>query len=351
MKHKPTYQQGLSREQIDAYRSASQSGKRQTEGALSGDFEQDAMDGWEASGLSTSSMKRLDKRFRFRSSSGMAITAVITAIIVIATTVALLNVPEETPAAPEKVALSVEQTDAVITEAIDTLEELPVTEQIGVVTIRSSQQHIKEQPQTTPVIAVEELPDAVLKPLKPDPNIVANKKTNQSTAKEVYLHDLKLIDYREYRTKPEIAIEKIVLTGTAANYEASDDMHAEPSVETVAIPYHDYIDKTMNFVSRGKWKQALQRLQLVLETYPDDINGHFYAGLCCYNLQQFEEAKQHFATCLQLSYSNFNEEATWYLAQSLVANGEKSSAKELLTAIRDQKGYYAKQAALLLKGL
>jgi TolA-binding protein len=259
----------------------------------------------------------------------------------------------EKPAASEskKVRLSMEQSDAMISPSIDTLEELPASQQIRIASVKTTQQEIKSQSADVPLTSVDELPPAILEPLKAEPVVTEQKVSTQKNAKEIYLHDLKLIDYSAYRNKPAIEIERIILTGTTANYETSEQTDVEPSIKTVEIPYMDYIDKTMDYVNRGKWKQSLQRLQEVLSTYPDDVNGHFYAGLCCYNLQQYEDAKQHFATCLQLAYSNFNEEATWYLAQSFLANGEKTSARELLVSIRDQKGYYSKQAEKLLKGM
>lgn len=352
MKHKSTYQSFLTREQIDAYRHASAASRRETEGQLSDAFDQDALDGWEESGLSTTAMHgRLDKRFGY-SNKGLYLIGG-TAAVVIVVSLLLLNLSgKETAPATHQVELSVEHSDAVMPESIDTLEELPKSEQISIVSIKHTQQDINTQPETAPVSTIHELPQVVLEPLKLEESTPEVKVSTQKNAKEIYLHDLKLIDYSQYRSRPVIPTERIVMTGTPADQEEKNNHEAESTTITkVDIPYMDYIDKTMGFVSKGKWKQSLQRLQIVLETYSDDVNAHFYAGLCLYNLQQYEEAKTHFATCLQLSYSNFNEEASWYLAQSFLANGEKTSAKELLTAIRDQKGYYAKQAEKLLKGI
>jgi TolA-binding protein len=351
MKYKSTYQSRLTRERIDAYRNGSNQTRRETEGSVDGPFEQDALDGWEESGLTTSSMHRLDKRFRFTTrtpyilGSAIAVAGIVSAIF-------FLNTGEpQHNAQTAPIELTVEQSDAVMLPSIDTLEELPQSQQIQIAAIKNTQQEIKSQPDNVPVTDITEIPPAVMEPLKLEPEMPVQKVSTQRTAKEIYLHDLKVIDYSHYRSKPSIAIEQIILTGTAANYEDNEQMDVEPSIKTVDIPYLDYLDKTMAYVGKGKWKSSLQRLQQILETYPDDVNGHFYAGLCSYNLQQYEDAKHHFATCLQLSYSNFNEEASWYLAQSLLANGEKNSAKELLITIRDQKGYYSKQAEKLLKGI
>lgn len=353
MKHKFTYQSPLTREQIDAYRTGNNSARRETEGQLNDSFDQDAMDGWEESGLSTAAMhKRLDKRFA-STNKGLYLVSGIAIVLITGAAFFLLNkTPQtETSSAP-KVALSMEQSDAVMPESIDTMQELPKSEQISIVSIKNTQQDINTQPETAPITTIDELPAVVLEPLKLEEPQQEVKVSTQKNAKEIYLHDLKLIDYSQYRSRPVVPTERIVMTGTPADQEEKTSHEAESTTITkVDVPYMDYIDKTMGYVSKGKWKQSLQRLQIVLETYEDDVNAHFYAGLCLYNLQQYEEAKTHFATCLQLSFSNFNEEATWYLAQSFLANGEKNKAKELLVVIRDQKGYYAKQAEKLLKGI
>lgn len=351
MKYKSTYQSKLTREQLAAYRNDGSEAQRATEGAVNDAFDQDALDGWSEGGLSIGSMKRLDRRFRLTKTTPYIIGVAALSTAIVLTVLFWPKSAEQLPAKQE-VKLSMEQSDAIMPVEIDTMEELPASKQITIVALKTTQQEIKQQPESTPVTDIEELPAQILEPLKLEPIVETPAVSTQKNAKEIYLHDLKLIDYSQYRSKPAIQTERIVLTGTPADQEKEGTKEAESStVTTVSIPYMDYIDKTMDYVSRGKWKQSLQRLQLILETYPDDVNGHFYAGLCCYNLQQYEDAKQHFATCLQLSFSNFNEEASWYLAQSLLANGEKTSAKELLIVIRDQKGYYAKQAEKMLKGI
>lgn len=354
MKAKGTYRKGLSRRQIESYRHADEAGKRHVEGHLQDDFEQDALDGWMESGLSIAEgMHRADKRFRFKNHWLTAsVIVLVTGGILLALLFSGNNVaPVSPPHAKEKVRLSIEQSDAVIETAIDTLTELPKERQIAAVTIKTTQQEIKKRPEEKAPITAEDFPVVLLEPLKIDEEIAPAKTSLRKLAKEIYLHDLKLIDYRQYRSKPPVVkTERIILTGTPANSEErGTSSDAETEITKVDIPYIDYIDKTMDYVNRGKWKQALQRLQLILVTYPDDLNAHFYAGLCSYNLQQYDNAKQHFASCLQLEYTNFNEEAAWYLAQSLLANGEKAAAKELFMKIRSQKGFYAKQAETFLK--
>jgi TolA-binding protein len=294
-------------------------------------------------------MRRLDKKFKAPPGIPLYATGAILTIAAVTAVIFLFTTSPEKLPETEKVELSVEQTDVSLPAAIDTLEALPETEQIRIASLKTSQQEIQNQPVSVPTTDVEEIPAIVLHPLTLTSPKETVKIAKQRTAKEVSYHDLKVVDYSAYRDKPTIAAERIVLSGTPANLESENNESTETTITAVDIPYMDYINKTMRYVSKGKWKESLQRLQLILKTYPDDVNAHFYAGLCSYNLQQYEEAKQHFANCLQLPFSNFNEESSWYLAQSLLADGEKSQAKELLIVIRDQKGYYSRQAEKVLK--
>ena len=316
------------------------------------DFDRDALEGWQQSGVAFSKMKQLDQKMRFPK---VNFTPYILGTAILGLGIlAYVLLQKQTEAAPEKKPLlvKVENTDLQIPEEIDTLEAIPKKDQITVTEIKTSQNGIKNLPEE---IKNEELieipfPDLVLEPL---PAVIEQKPvivSRQKTAKEIYLQDLKAIDYSLYRSRPTVQIEQIILTGIPANQKDSNDVvEEEPQIKLVNIPYMDYLDKSLNYTNRGKWKQALSRFNEIIKNYPDDVNARFYAGWCYYNLGQYNEACVNFSACLQLEFSNFNDEAEWYLAESRLANGEKNSAKELFMKIKNQKGFYSKQAEKVLK--
>lgn len=320
------------------------------------DFEKDALEGWKAAGISTKEgMQKIDQRFQTRNTFGRNFKIGIGAIalITLICTIFIINQGEvnEINNNPEKLAITVEQTDIQIPESIDTLTALPKKEQISVEEIKTAQKNSTlniEKPFEFPadfvlsMELIEPLPATIM-----TPEVALSK---QKTAKEIYLNQLKAIDYSVYRSKPSVQIEQIILNGVPANFEDESAIHEEPQTKMVDIPYMDYLEKTLLYINKGRWKQSLSRLEEILKAYPDDVNARFYAGWCYYNLQQYQDAATNFSACLQLEYSNFNEESMWYLAQSRLANGEKNAAKELFITIRDQKGYYGKQAEKMLKG-
>lgn len=316
------------------------------------DFDRDALEGWQDSHVSFSKMKQLDRKMHFPRTNftpyiiGLSIAAIITLAFI------LIPGTNNHPEKEKQILVKLENTDINIPEEIDTLIAIPQKDQITVHEIRTSQNEIKNLPVEDKKEENIEIPfpELVLEPLPP---LIEQKPvtvSKQKIAKEIYLQDLKAIDYSQYRSKPTVQIEQIILTGIPADQEDKDDIvPEEPQMKLVNIPYMDYLDKSLNYTNRGKWKQALSRFNEIIKNYPDDVNARFYAGWCYYNLGQYNDACVNFSACLQLEFSNFNDEAEWYLAESRLANGDKSSAKELFIKIKNQKGFYSKQAEKVLK--
>ncbi|AEA44478.1 tetratricopeptide repeat protein [Fluviicola taffensis] len=318
------------------------------------DFDRDALEGWKSSGIPLSQMKQIDRKLNLPKNNFTPYIIGLSVIVLLVITFFVVSKNNNSPKDSNPLLVKVENTDLKIPEEIDTLIVIPRADQITVREIKTTQTEIKNLPATEKKEENVEIPfpEFVLEPL---PAMVEQKPvtvSKQKIAKEIYKHDLKAIDYSQYRSKPTVQIEQIILTGIPANQEDSNDVvQEEPQVKLVNIPYMDYLDKSLNYTNRGKWKQALSRFNEIIKTYPDDVNARFYAAWCYYNLGQYNDACVNFSACLQLEFSNFNDEAEWYLAESRLANGDKHSARELFSKIKNQKGYYSKQAEKRLKEL
>ncbi|TSJ39018.1 tetratricopeptide repeat protein [Fluviicola chungangensis] len=316
------------------------------------DFDRDALEGWQQSNVPFSKMKQLDQKMNFPKVNFTPYILSLSVVAILALTFFFLSRTAESSQTREPVLVKFENTDINIPEEIDTLEVIPQKDQITVSEIKTSQNEIKNLPADEKKEELTNIPfpELVLEPLPP---VIEQKPvtvSKQKVAKEIYLQDLKAIDYSQYRIKPTVQIEQIILTGIPADRENEDDLVSEePQVKLVNIPYMDYLEKSLSYTNRGKWKLALSRFNEIIKNYPDDVNARFYAGWCYYNLGQYNEACINFSACLQLEFSNFNDEAEWYLAESRLANGDKNSARELFVKIRNQKGFYSKQAEKVLK--
>ena len=319
--------------------------------SLEGSFDADAMEGWEMMSYDTSVMSQLDKKFAGGSTPtswyvggtiGVAVIAVATYFIVSSG-----DNPKEpvqkTPIAQteEQQEITFEETDLILPAEIEQMQEVPKNAQLPAADIKEEFTEIKEFHISEPPIPFVELPilDIDLNDKKDLEIIKAHE-----AAKEIYLHDMKLVDYRNYRSKPQIKIKHIVLTGTPANMEDEESEENEAVWRDVDVPYIDYIDKSMKIFERGNYKRALSRFETILETYSTDVNANFYSGICLYNLGEYESAKERFDACINGPYSNFDEEAEWMMAESYTKLGNKTAARTLYKKISEGGGYYAKQA-------
>jgi tetratricopeptide (TPR) repeat protein len=149
-------------------------------------------------------------------------------------------------------------------------------------------------------------------PIKKANSIPASIKRRVNLAKETYIQDFKVVDYRYYRSRPTSNLDKEVLTGTPANSEISTKT-SEESDNIVEIAYVSFLGKSLKYFSQNKFKEALSRFDLIMETYPDDVNALFYSALCNYNLNQFSLCEKRLIELKNSKFTNFDEEQEWYL--------------------------------------
>jgi tetratricopeptide (TPR) repeat protein len=143
-----------------------------------------------------------------------------------------------------------------------------------------------------------------------------------------------------------------VLSGTEAVYENNDSKESSKLVEKkVDVPYMNYLEKSMYYFSKQKYKNALNRFQIINQQYNNDLNALFYGGLSNYNLGRFDKAIQDFSHIIELSENPFYEDALWYRAKTYIQINKKNKAKIDLENLALSSSYYQKQALTLLKEL
>jgi TolA-binding protein len=322
-------------------------------------FDADAIEGWEELSYDTGALSNLDKKFGTPPSTGIfKIIGGTAAVGAIAVTIyftmfysaqpdpviAENTRPEIITTLMEDQEITLDESDIVFPEPIEKMHPAPTLNQVQPKEIIKDQHDRiilkKEEPQ----IKVENLPPHEIEN-DPTPLIIRDHKL----AKEIYLHDLKLIDYRKYRSKPVVKTRQMILTGLPANMEDQDSDTLDPMWRDVDVPYIEYLDKSIKIFERSRYKRALTRFETILETYPKDANANFYSGVCLFNLGEYDKAITRFNSCLNGKFSNFDEEALWMNAESFDLSGNKSEARTLYKKIVEQKGYYADQAARRLK--
>ncbi len=344
----------LSRKDIDTYRETSDEKVKQVieKKSLASDFDADALDGWASSNTGISSMEQLDAKFKGNSISlRKKIIGSFTLLLLVILAISIFNHKTTTTATAKNAAkqknkiFTYEKTDIILPSEIVTMNELPLKEQIQIKTIQKDfkiqKDEMEDVKQDKKEIQIEKLTIEKID----ESNIESEIVRNQSLGKEVYLVDMKLIDYRNYRSRPAIKTKTISLEGIPASQEGRNSGEEDVSSwKIVEIPYMEYLEKTMISFSKGNNKKALSRFEIILESYPTDLNANFYGGLCYFNLGEFDKAIKRLEICFTSEFNNFNEEVEWYLAKSYAANGQNEKASALFKKIITAGGYYAKQA-------
>ena len=166
-----------------------------------------------------------------------------------------------------------------------------------------------------------------------------------------YYYDLAVVDYRRYENREKsIAKTTYVFSGVGANYEnESAQDQSEFTQKTVQVSYMDYLEESMWYFSKAKYKNALKRFDVIAGQYKNDLNALFYGGLTNYNLGRFQFALSNFESITNLEDTPFYEEAMWYKAKTKLKLGNSKSAVNDLEQIIVDGGFYAKQAMILIK--
>lgn len=324
-------------------------------------FEQDAFDGWEDLNYDLTVMKRMDKRFIKANYSLFNMSLVLVTLVSVSAAFYFWlkntntdnieltkNDTVQTVNTDENVLITIDEEDVVLDEAIQDMTEAIVPEQIKVESIQSEQKSIDSfQMAKLELDSIQHLNPLPTEPF--DKPVVPELLKNKTAAKEIYLNDLKLIDYREYRSRPEIKTKQLVLTGTSADKENSTSEGQTSEWKDVEIPYIEYIDKTTRLLDRNSFKKVLDRCETILKTYPDDVNALFYGGICLYNLKEYNKAIDYFSRVRANDFTNFDEESLWLIANCLEKSNQKEKARVKYTQIVKEGGFYAKQAQERLK--
>jgi TolA-binding protein len=311
------------------------------------DFDREALEGWVESGETTANMSRVSNKLGFSGSKlNLMLSCIITILLLTAIFWPFLTSNNIAVKKIEENKLKrIEETDLYIAEKFDTLIQEQKTTKVEIQSLKKTQQ---AQPKieitiedNKPLFDIDELP---VKAMPANSKYETINLETRKKIKEIYLHTFKLVDYRSIRSKPIIPTQQMDLSGTAANLEKPYKNEEEMKWKTVNVPYIDYINKSMQYMDKSSLKNALARFNIILTTYPDDINALFYAGFALYNLNEFDKARDKFFDVLQNGISNFDEEAMWYLALSYDKTGQSNKANDVFKTIASSESVYASLA-------
>jgi len=312
---------------------------------MSDSFDQDALEGWETISYDTTILKGQKNPFSSTGNSTLLLISITVLVSVFSTYFIidftssdnaenLSSTQQEESIQNEVTPIIVESSEIILPEEIESLQKQPIEEQKSITEIKSDFHGIEEINAHLPVAEPHQLEN----------NQFTKIIRSKTKGKEIYLNDLKLVDYSKYRSSSTIETKQFVLTGTPADLEGENSENYTSEWKTIQQPYSIYLENSMYYFNNGEYKKALSRFETILNQYPADVNANFYSGLCFYNFGEFEKAVANFSKCIEGDFKNFDEEALWLMANSYEKMNRGEESKKLYLEISKANGFYAQQA-------
>ncbi|MBS1636755.1 MAG: hypothetical protein JST26_12640 [Bacteroidetes bacterium] len=202
--------------------------------------------------------------------------------------------------------------------------------------------------------AASETPEALeAKPV--DANVVSVQPEEElmlkfvPNAPVIYIHDLKVTNYRLYYFKNDRKIDLTETSGVSAQYADKYDKANNPLQEKEFVYYaHQQIRNAMAQFSKASYGDCIYELKGLLELNSHDVNAQFYSGMSYYYLKNDPKAIEFFNKVLENENNIFHQEAAFYKAQALLRSKQNEEAVSLLKQIVSEKGFYSNRAAEIL---
>lgn len=252
-------------------------------------------------------------------------------------------------------------TDAEIDSAKPIAEEEQITYEVALQNQPTTVEGDDEPIVNTPVIVLDtmniDVPEINRDPVEPIPTNtdleelpIEDKKIVHSNVAIEYFYDLKVVDYSSFYTT-KIEVHKFdhsqSLEFVAAPFETAEQQafnQENPDIVTEFIPYIQFLESTMAKFNKNKYNAACKDFRTILKYFPDDVNAHFYGGLCYFNLGKKQKAYEFFEKVLENSTNTFDQEAKWYMTLVLLKRRQYEKAEAFLVEIVNEEGFYAARA-------
>ncbi len=309
--------------------------------AIDDPFDNEALEGWSDTSVSLASLNSIDKKYYNVKYYKFTFTSIL--VLTIISLIYFKTFKNEQPATEKITEIKRTKTKNKYKDKITAINLNPEQVLIQPKSIKKNFQFKKDN--NSIVLTTTIQPDLRTQPLPINKaySIPAPIKRRVNLAKETYIQDFKVVDYRYYRSRPTSNPNIEALTGTPANSEISTNT-AKESDNIIEIAYVNFLSKSLKYFGQNKFNDALNQFELILETYPDDVNALFYSALCHYNLNQFNLCEKRLIELKNSKFTNFDEEQEWYLLLTYYSLHKEQQYLELKKQIVEAGGFYSKQA-------
>ncbi len=174
----------------------------------------------------------------------------------------------------------------------------------------------------------------------------------RSNIRVVYLHNLKLAlaPSFEIDIKDPIAVGQGLPASQEKVYRSPSKLFKKyQNLENDELTYLERMEPVLKDVESGRYVAGLTQISQL--DHENDVNILFYSGLCHFHMAEYETSIELFERSRDHLVQSFYEEATWYLAASLLKVGRQEEAIDLYNEILLRNGHYSPMAASRLARL
>jgi len=307
-------------------------------------FEMEALQGWVSHDLEPSVMKNVRSKL-FRKISGIAIIASI--VLLSSAILIIYHNTNQAEIRKDKQQVPINKSDSKneVSPYVATISSDPI---IRPKTLQSDFKKIalikvQQETNSSNELPEKEYPEQLM-PLKATKiNVVEKERINIGW--ETYLLNYKVLDYRKYRSKPKLENE-FQLSGTPADQEKKQVIGKEND-KIVQVNYFNSLNNALVYFEKENYGMAAQQFDIILTSYPDDINALFYGALSHYNVKEYSICETKLQLLKLNHFTNFSEEQEWYLCLTYKALKKMSQYEALRKEIINKNGFYTFKAVTL----
>ncbi|MES2565767.1 MAG: hypothetical protein V4565_02805 [Bacteroidota bacterium] len=165
----------------------------------------------------------------------------------------------------------------------------------------------------------------------------------------IFIHGLKVTNYRMYYFKQNESIELLTNTGLPAQYGSKSDVESQRINKSSSYFAHKIIQKAMLLFNAKHIVNCIEELTLLYDFNKNDANAQFYLGMSYYLLGKYAVAQNFFEKNLDNVNNIFHQESEFYLALCLWNTKRQEGALKQLKNIASNKGFYSTRARDILE--
>ncbi len=160
----------------------------------------------------------------------------------------------------------------------------------------------------------------------------------------IFIHQLKVTNYRSYYFKQNQSIDLAELSGLSAQYESAANKEVSQLRRSNAYLANKIIQNAMRLFNNKQFANCIEELTLLYNYNKDDANAQFYLGMCFYLTKKYTVAQNYFQQNLDNQNNIFHQESAFYEAMCLLNTNQKDKALTQLKEIVTNKGFYSTRA-------